>query len=179
MSRTSIASVSPGAAPRTAIGPFSGYTRSQFRLSITLVSESGGVWLSLTSRVQTTTVSPESISSTGSLSASQVKWTFSSGKWCVRGTATSIGFDGPATLCDRGAPRQTRFLRAAEKPRHRRANGGVAGAQLDGVARAGDLEQPAARRQRGLGARPWPRRREVALARQKQDWYRSKGLVGR
>ena len=41
---------------------------------MTLASESGPIWLSLTSRVHTTTVSPESISRTGSWPTSQVKW---------------------------------------------------------------------------------------------------------
>jgi hypothetical protein len=80
MSSTSTASVSPGCAPLTTIGPASGYTRSQSRPSITLESESGPIWLSLTSRVHTTTVSPESISSTGSCPTSQVKCTRSSGR---------------------------------------------------------------------------------------------------
>jgi hypothetical protein len=65
-----IASVSPGSASATAIGPASGYTRSQSILAITLESESGVTWLSLTSRVWTTTVSPDSISSAGSLPVS-------------------------------------------------------------------------------------------------------------
>jgi hypothetical protein len=72
--------VSPGSAPATAIGPASGYTRSQSSPAITLASESGVIWLSLTSRVWTTTVSPESTVSTCSLPASQVKCTRSSGK---------------------------------------------------------------------------------------------------
>jgi hypothetical protein len=78
MSRISMASVSPGSAPATSIGPVSGYTRSQSSPATALVSESGPIWLSLTSRVHTTTVSPESIPSTGSLPASHVKCTFPS-----------------------------------------------------------------------------------------------------
>ena len=44
------------------------------------VVDSGVIWLSLTSRVCTTTVSPDSTVRTGSLPSSQVKWTRSSGK---------------------------------------------------------------------------------------------------
>ena len=43
-------------------------------------STSGVIWLSLTSRVWTTTVSPLATVSTGSLSVSHVKWTWSVGK---------------------------------------------------------------------------------------------------
>ena len=42
--------------------------------------DSGVIWLSLTSRVWTTTVSPEAISSAGSLPASHWKCTMSGGK---------------------------------------------------------------------------------------------------
>ena len=42
--------------------------------------ESGPIWSSLTSRVETMTVSPPAISSTGSLPVSHWKWTRSSGK---------------------------------------------------------------------------------------------------
>ena len=80
MSRISTASVSPGSAPSTYTGPASGYTRSQSSPAITLVSESGPIWLSETSRVSNTTVSPSATVSTGSFPASQVKWTRSSGK---------------------------------------------------------------------------------------------------
>jgi hypothetical protein len=72
MSRISTASVSPGSAPLTTIGPASGYTRSQSTPAMTLDSESGVIWLSLTSRVQTTTVSPESTARTGSWPSSHV-----------------------------------------------------------------------------------------------------------
>ena len=44
------------------------------------VVDSGVIWLSLTSRVWTTTVSPEATVRTGSLPSSQVKWTSSDGK---------------------------------------------------------------------------------------------------
>ena len=47
---------------------------------MTLASESGPIWLSLTSRVLMTTVSPSATVMTGSLPVSQVKWTWSSGK---------------------------------------------------------------------------------------------------
>jgi predicted AlkP superfamily pyrophosphatase or phosphodiesterase len=47
---------------------------------MTSTVESGVIWLSLTSRVWTTTVSPLSTVSTGSLPASHVKWTRSDGK---------------------------------------------------------------------------------------------------
>ena len=75
-----MASVSPGCAPSTAIGPASGYTRSQSSPAMTSTVESGPIWLSLTSRVWTTTVSPLSMVSTGALPASHVKWTSSDGK---------------------------------------------------------------------------------------------------
>ena len=48
--------------------------------TITLTSESGPIWLSETSRVSNTTVSPSATVSTGSFPASQAKWTRSSGK---------------------------------------------------------------------------------------------------
>ena len=47
---------------------------------MTLASESGPIWSSLTSRVSKTTVSPSAIVSTGSLPVSHVKWTRSVGK---------------------------------------------------------------------------------------------------
>jgi hypothetical protein len=80
MSSTSTASVSPGSAPSIAIGPASGYTRSQSSRLMSAVVDDGVIWLSLTSRVCTTTVSPDSTVRTGSLPASHVKWTWSSGK---------------------------------------------------------------------------------------------------
>jgi predicted AlkP superfamily pyrophosphatase or phosphodiesterase len=47
---------------------------------MTSAVESGLIWLSLTSRVWTTTVSPLSTVITGALPASHVKWTWSLGK---------------------------------------------------------------------------------------------------
>src|SRR5215510_6241533 len=85
-SRISTASVSPGSAPSTAIGPASGYTRSQSRPSMSCAVEPGDSWLSLTSRVSSVTVSPLWIERVGALPTSHLKCTCSFGYSCSVGT---------------------------------------------------------------------------------------------
>src|SRR5687768_11068060 len=78
-----------------------------------LESESGPIWLSLTSRVVTFTVSPDSIVITGSLPASHAKWTRSSGNSCV--VAILAPLARPRTLRP-GRGRRRRSLPSGARP---------------------------------------------------------------
>ena len=97
-SRISTASTSPGCAPRTNTGPVTGLTRSKSSAATSAGVESAVSWPPEASAVSSSTVSPDSISSTGAIELSQANETDSERILCSEWSCSWLTCGAAGTL---------------------------------------------------------------------------------